>query len=153
MRCPAARSNVAAMPARLAIALVAVVALTGLVACGKSDEEKATAQACDARADIAKQVESLQKLTASTVTVDAVSGSVKAIGDDVAKIRDAQDKLSEQRRKEFKAATDAFATKVSDIGSTVLRSTSLSDAAAQLQSATTELVQSYRSTLGGVDCG
>ena len=141
------------MTRRLVIALIVALPVLGLAACGKSDEEKATAQACDARASIGKQVDSLQKLTASTVTLDAVSSGVKTISDDIAEIRDAQDTLSEQRRKEFKAANDAFASKVSEVASTVLRSTSASDAAAQMKAATTELVQSYQSTLGGIDCG
>jgi hypothetical protein len=47
-------------------AAVVMLALT-LGACGESDEEKAQNQVCDARADIAKQVDELKGLTAATV--------------------------------------------------------------------------------------
>jgi hypothetical protein len=137
-------------PAAVAIALLAALALA---ACGESQEDQARDQVCDARADIDRQVKTLQGLTPSTVTVDAVRESVEAITNDLDEIRDAQGDLGEERRKEVEAATDEFAAEVGEVGSTILRSTSVDEARSQLGAAADQLAESYRTTLGAVDCG
>jgi hypothetical protein len=138
-------------PAAVAIALLAALALA---ACGgESQEDQARDQVCDARADIDRQVKTLQGLTPATVTVDAVRESVEAITNDLGEIRDAQGDLGDERRQEVEAATDAFAAEVGEVGSTILRSTSVEEARSQLGAAADQLAESYRTTLGAVDCG
>ena len=78
--------------------------------------------------------------------------SVQAIGDDLKKIGDAQGDLSDERRSEVEAANKALAADLKEIGSTVLRSTSLQEAKTQLQDAVTQLQGTYSSTLAKVDC-
>jgi hypothetical protein len=137
-------------PATVVIALLAALALA---ACGESREDQARDQVCDARADIDRQVKTLQGVTPSTVTADAVRESVEAITNDLGEIRDAQGDLGEERRQEVEAATDAFAAEVREVGSTILRSTSVEEARSQLGAAADQLAESYSTTLGAVDCG
>jgi hypothetical protein len=138
---------------RRGLASAAVLAALALAACGESQEDQARDQVCDARADIDRQVKTIQGLTPSTVTADAVRESVEAITNDLGEIRDAQADLGEGRRQEVEAATDAFAAEVREVGSTILRSTSVEEARSQLGTAADRLAESYRATLGGIDCG
>ena len=136
---------------RAALALMLSAAL-GLAACGESDQEKAQQQVCDARADISKQVDEIKALTPATATVDGVRQNVNAIQDDLKDIVNAQDTLSDDRRQQVKAATDQFTQQLSSIVQQALRSLSLSDAQAQLQSAVSDLASAYSSSLGKIDC-
>jgi len=134
---------------------LAAVLAAGLVAAscgGDSAEDVAKQQVCDARADIAKQVDALQQLTPATATTDSVRGNVEAIRNDLRTIRDAQPQLSDERRSEVRAANEAFTAQVRDVASTVLRSTSVEEARTQLRGATEQLRSAYRSTLGTVGC-
>jgi hypothetical protein len=132
--------------------LMLMSAALALAACGQSQEEKATTQVCDARADVAKQVDELRGLTLSTATVDGVTANLKAIRDDVGKIADAQSDLSGARRDQVKAANQAFAEQVRSIAQNVGRSLSIADAETQLKDATTQLASTYKQTLGRIDC-
>ncbi|HVD58697.1 MAG TPA: hypothetical protein VNC17_17785, partial [Thermoleophilaceae bacterium] len=71
-----------------------------LGACGESDEEKAQNTVCDAKDDIAKQLDELGSLTPATVTTDAVTENLDAIETDLNDIADAQSDLSSDRRSE-----------------------------------------------------
>jgi Tfp pilus assembly protein PilP len=137
---------------RLTAAVVVATALA-LGACGTSKEDEAKQQVCDARADIEREVNDLKQQTPSTVTLDAVKQSVQAIGDDLRKMGDAQADLSDERRSEVQKANEAFAAQIREIGSTVLRSSSVEEAQAQLETAVTDLQQTYGATLAKVDCG
>lgn len=132
--------------------LMLMSAALALAACGQSQEEKATTQVCDARADVAKQVDELRGLTLSTATVDGVTANLKAIRDDVGKIADAQSDLSGARRDQVKAANQAFAEQVRSIAQNVGRSLSIAHAETQLKDATTQLASTYKQTLGRIDC-
>ena len=136
-------------------ALIAVLgaAVLGLAACGESEEDKAQNRVCDARADISKEVETLKGLTPSTATTDQIQKSVRAIGDSLKSIGEAQADLNADRRKEVQAANQALAADLRDIGSTVLRSPSVAEAKTQLQAAVDKLGESYDATLAKVDCG
>jgi hypothetical protein len=107
---------------------------------------------CDARADVAKQVDELRCLTLSTATVDGVTANLKAIRDDLGKIADAQANLSGDRRDQVKAANKAFTDQVKSIAQNVGRSLSLGDAETQLKDAMTQLASTYKQTLGRIDC-
>ena len=138
------------MTHRLIVLLLA--AGLAVAACGESEEDKAKAQVCDARADIQKQVDELQGLTLSTATVDGVTQNLRAIRADLGKIKDAQGNLNDERKKQVQDANQAFEQQVRSTVQNVGKSLSVSDAQTQLKSAVTDLANSYKQTLGKVDC-
>ena len=128
-------------------------AAIAVAACGQSQEEKAKAQVCDARADVQKQVDELRGLTLTTATVDGVTENLQAIRTDLGKITDAQSNLSDDRRQKVQAANKAFTDQVKSTVQNVGRSLSAADAKTQLKDATTQLATTYKQTLGQIDCG
>jgi hypothetical protein len=141
------------MKPSIAVLLVALLAALGLGACGESKQDKAKSTVCDARADISKQVDKLKGLTISTVTVDGVQNSLKAINSDLSKIKDAQGDLSDSRRQQVQDATKTFTSQLQSIAGSIGKSTSLADAKAQLTSALKQLGDSYKQSFARVDCG
>ena len=148
---PAELGGLAAMRPSIVFALIAVLAALGLGACGESKQDKAKSTVCDARADISKQVDQLKGLTVSTVTVDGVQNSLKAISSDLSKIKDAQGDLSGDRRQQVQDATKTFTSQVQSIAGSVGKSTSLSEAKAQLTSALQQLGDAYKQSFAKVD--
>ena len=132
--------------------LVLVAAALALAACGESTQDKAQSQVCDARADIQKQVSDLSSLTLATASVDGVQSKLKAIRSSLQKIADAQGDLNADRKKQVQAANQAFRTQLSSIVSDLGDNLSLATAATQLKDAASKLADSYRQTLGRVDC-
>jgi hypothetical protein len=145
-------AGLAAMRPSIVLTLVAVLAALGLGACGESKQDKAKSTVCDARADISQQVGELKGLTASTVTVDGVQNSLKAINSDLSKIKDAQGDLSGSRRQQVQDATKTFTSQVQSIAGSVGKSTSLSEARAQLTGALQQLGDAYKQSFAKVDC-
>ena len=138
---------------RRSIILCLVVLAAGVVAgCGQSKAEKASDKVCDARDDIAKQVDELKGLTITTATADQARDNLDAIQSDLKTISKATDDLSDDRRKEVQAANDEFAGKMSQIGESLGGSLSIENAAAQAKAALQQLAQSYRDTFGQLDC-
>jgi hypothetical protein len=131
----------------LVIALVAVVA-----GCGESKSDKAMADVCAARGDIAQHVDKLKSMTISSATTSQVSDSLTAIRGDLSKIADARRNLSDDRRQQVDAANTKFQSSVRatilDIGKTV----SLADASTQITNAIDRLAASYKDAFGAVDC-
>jgi hypothetical protein len=144
--------GLAAMRPSIVFALVTVLAALGLGACGESKQDKAKSTVCDARANISKQVDQLKGLTVSTVTVDGVQNSLKAINSDLSKIKDAQGDLSGDRRQQVQNATKTFTSQVTSIAGSVGKSTSLSEAKTQLTSALQQLGDAYKQSFAKVDC-
>ena len=136
----------------IACLLLVLVAALALGACGESKEDKAKSSVCDARADISKQVDTLKGLTVSTVTLDGVQESLKAIRSDLSKIKDAQGDLSADRRQQVEDANKTFTSQVQSIAGSVAKSTSLSDAKAQLTSAVKGLATAYQQSFARIDC-
>ena len=132
--------------------LTVVVLVFALGACGESDEEKAQNKVCDARDDIAKQVDELKGLTAATVTSDGVTQNLDAIKADLKDISDAQSDLSSDRRSEAEAATKEFSSSVQGIASQVGSSLSAADAKAQVVTALDQLAASYQKAFAPVNC-
>lgn len=134
--------------------VIAALALSAvaLAACGESSQEKAKAQVCDARADIAKQVSTLSGLTLTTASVTQVKTGVEAIAGDLQKIKDAQGNLDPARKEQVETATQTFASEVTKIVSGLASNLSLSNAEAQLKSAVSQLTASYKQTLAPINC-
>jgi uncharacterized protein YjbJ (UPF0337 family) len=136
----------------IAVLLIALLAALGLGACGESKQDKAKSSVCSARSDMSKQVDQLKGLTASTVTIDGVQSSLKAIRDDLAKIKDAQGDLSGSRRQQVEDATKTFTSQVQSVAGSIGKSTSISDAKAQLTSALQQLGDAYKQSFARLDC-
>ena len=122
-----------------AITLTLTAGALALTACGSSQADKAKSQVCDARADIAKQVNNLKGLELSTATVDGVSASLKAIREDLGKIKDAQGDLNAERKQQVQTANQQFGAQVTSIARNVVQSASLAAAGTQFTQATTQL--------------
>ena len=138
---------------RAACSALAVVMLAlALGACGESDEEKAQNTVCDAKADIANQVDELKSLTPATVTTDAVTENLDAIENDLNDISDAASDLSSDRRSEAEAANKAFTSSVEEIASDLGSSLSASDAKAQIVTALQQLQAAYQKAFAPVSC-
>ena len=129
--------------------VVLAVVLTG---CGDSKEETAQSNVCDAKAGIQKQVDELEGMTASTVTLDGVKSSLQTIGDDLTKLKDAQGDLSGDRKDEAEKAWQTFRAEVKTIRENLLTSLSAADAKQQLTSSFDDLAASFRTAFGPVDC-
>lgn len=138
---------------RRSITVLLLAAGLALTACGESAEDKASTQVCDARADIKKQLDELGGLTISTATVDGVTANLQAIRTDLGTIADAQGKLNEDRKKQVQAANQAFKEQVTSVVQSVGKSLSLTEAESQLRTALAQLADSYKQTLGVIDCG
>ena len=132
--------------------LAVVMLVFALGACGESDEEKAQNEVCDAKADIAQQVDELTSLNSTTVTADGVKSNLDAIKDDLNDISDAQSDLSSDRRSEAEAATKAFTSSVQETASQLGSSLSAADAKAQVLTAIDQLAASYQTAFAPVKC-
>jgi hypothetical protein len=132
--------------------LAVVMLVFTLGACGESDEEKAQNKVCDARDDIAKQVDELKSLTPATVTADAVTQNLDAIKTDLKDISDAQSDLSSDRRSEAEAANKTFSSSVQGIASQLGSSLSATDAKAQVATALNQLAASYQKAFAPLNC-
>jgi hypothetical protein len=141
------------LPKPFALAALGLSALA-LVACGESAQEKAKAQVCAARADISKQITKLGELTLSSNLPSEIKSGAEAIGKDLTKIKDEQSKLAPARKEQVQTATSTFQNQVSSIVSGLLstKSLSLTNAEAQLKSATSQLSSSYKSALAPINC-
>lgn len=134
----------------LSVLLAALVLALG--ACGQSSQDKAKSTVCDARADIGKQVDQLKGLTITTASVSQVQQGLKAIGDDLTKIKNARGDLSSDRRQQVDAANQTFSAQIKNIASTLGSGLSLSTAKTQFTSALQQLSSSYQQTFAKIDC-
>jgi hypothetical protein len=141
---------------RLTAALLSVLAVFALGACGKSGssskQDQAKTTVCDAKSDIAKQVDTLKGITISTGTLDQIQTSLKAIDDDLKKIAGARDDLSGDSKQQLKDANQQFLTQIQSIASSLVKSTSLSQAQTQAKAALTQLSDAYQNTFAKFSC-
>ena len=142
------------------VLVLATLALA-LGACGGDDSsaaktptaaEAAQTTVCDARADIATQVNDLKGLTAATVTKDGVTQSLETIKKSLNDISGAQSQLSSDRRSEAEAATKTFTSSVQGIKSQFLDSLSASDAKTALVGALQQLASSFQTAFQPLNC-
>jgi len=139
---------------KAAAAIVTALTAVLLAACGgDSKADQAKTQVCDARADISNQVNTLKGLTISTATTNQVQDSLKAIGDDLTKIKNARNNLSDDRKSQVDQANKDFQSQVTATFSDLGKSTSISDARTQLEQAFDGLANSYQQTFAKIDCG
>jgi membrane-bound lytic murein transglycosylase B len=132
--------------------ILLVLAAGVLTACGESKADKASGQVCAARDDIAKQVESLQKLTLTTVTAKKIQDSLQAIQSDLKTISSASAALAKDRKKDVQTANNEFSAKMDQIRADFGNTLSIQGAATQAKAALQQLADSYRSTLGRLNC-
>ena len=135
--------------AAIAVALAAV-ALVGCGGSSKQDQAKTTV--CNARADIAKQVDTLKGMTLTAGTLTQVQTSLKAIGDDLSTIKNAQGDLSDQRRSEVEQANKAFEDQVKGTLASIGTTASITEAKTQVQSALQQIATAYQQTFSKIDC-
>jgi negative regulator of sigma E activity len=132
------------------LAMVMLVFAFG--ACGESDEEKAQNTVCNAKADIAQQVDELKAVTPATVTADDVTQNLDQIKTDLKNIEAAQGDLSSDRRSEAEAATKDFTSSVQATVSQLGSSLSAEDAKAQVATALDQLAASYQKAFAPLNC-
>jgi hypothetical protein len=120
--------------------------------CGESDEEKAQKTVCNARDDIAQQVNELKAVTPATVTGDDVTQNLDQIKTDLKNIEAAQGDLSSDRRSEAEAATKEFTSSVQQTASELGSSLSASNAKEQVVTALDQLAASYQKAFAPLNC-
>ena len=141
--------SIAVLSLLLVAALSFAVALAG---CGQSAQDKAKGQVCSARADINKQLQYLKGLTITTATSSGIENSLKAIGSDLKKIKDAQPQLDSQRKQQVQSAHQEFSATLQSVASNIGKNISISNAGAQLKSAVAQLGQAYQTALAPISC-
>ena len=139
---------------RAASSILAVVAIAlALGACGESDEEKAMNTVCDAKDDIATQVDELKEPDPGDGHDGR--GDPEPRGDQrptSSDIGDAQADLSDDRSSEVEAATNEFTSSIRQVAGDLGSSLSASDAKEAVVTALQQLEASYRETLEPLDC-
>jgi F0F1-type ATP synthase membrane subunit b/b' len=119
---------------------------------GKSDAEQARTDACNADADIGKQIKQLKGYTETTVTSEKVRGNVNAIKSDVNTIKSALPELKASLKSQLKNATDTFSSQLSKVASGLGSTISLQAAAGQITTAANQLDKSYTKAFASVSC-
>ena len=142
------------MKPMLVLAAAGALALGG---CGggsssSSKQDDAKAQVCDARADISKQVDTLKGLTVSAATLDQIQTSLKAIDSDLKKISGAAGDLKGDDKSQLQQANKEFVTQINNIASSLVKSTSLSQAQSQAKDALSQLADAYKQTFAKFSC-
>jgi membrane-bound lytic murein transglycosylase B len=142
------------MKPMLVLAAAGALALGG---CGggsssSSKQDDAKAQVCDARADISKQVDTLKGLTVSAATLDQIQTSLKAIDSDLKTIAGAAGDLKGDDKSQLQQANKEFVTQINNIASSLVKSTSLSQAQSQAKDALSQLADAYKQTFAKFSC-
>jgi Tfp pilus assembly protein PilP len=149
-RPPGSHKTLASVSMLLVPMLALAIALTG---CGESKQEQALKSVCSARSDIKTRIATLQSLTPSVATLPQIKDEASAIAGDLKKIQSAQGDLEPARKQQVQQATHTFEQQLKSVVSTLTSSLSLSGAASQLEAALRQLVNSYASALGPIQCG
>jgi hypothetical protein len=144
------RGRSTAVASLLLVALLTcAVALAG---CGQSAQDKAKSQVCSARADINKQIAYLKGLTLTTATLTGIEDSLKSIGSDLKKLKDAQPQLDSQRKQQVQSANQAFSATLQSVAGNIGQNLSISNAETKVKTAVQELAQSYHTALAPISC-
>jgi septal ring factor EnvC (AmiA/AmiB activator) len=136
----------------LVVAAAGALALSGCGGGGSSKQDDAKSQVCDARADIAKQVDTLKGISVSTATLDQIQTSLKAIDNDLKQIASARNDLSGDSKSQLEQANKDFVSQINSIASSLAKSTSLSEAQSQAKTALAQLADAYQQTFAKFSC-
>lgn len=149
---PVAKSNKTVFIVLGSLLVVIILGLVVFFVTRESEEEKALQAVCSSRADIQKRVESLASTNVTNFTLNGFKENVQGISNDVATIRENQDKLNPNRKQEIQAANQQFEEAVTTSLKSLGTSLSLSNVQDKLKTAGEDLVNSYKTTLEPVDC-
>jgi hypothetical protein len=140
---------------RAAAALAVAALLAGAAACGgsSSSADQAKTNACNAKADIASQVQTLKGLPPTLASVDTAKTALTKIGDDLSTIQDNAAQVSGDLKQQLTDANAQFKSQVTQIGQTITSTQSLSEAATALATAGDKLAADYHQAFGNVSCG
>jgi len=136
----------------LALICLCSIALVATACGGDSSAEKAKTQACDARADIQKQVDTLKGLPLAAGSIDTAKTAVTAIQTDLQQIDDAGPDLKGELKGQLEQANTTFKATLQTIADKVDTSSSLPDITAALTTAGTDLQAAYQSAFANVKC-
>ena len=136
----------------LALICLCSIALVASACGGDSSAEKAKTQACDARADIQKQVDTLKGLPLAAASIDTAKTAVTAIRTDLQQIDDAAPDLKGELKGQLEQANSTFKATLQTIADKVDTSSSLPDITAALTTAGTDLQAAYQSAFANVKC-
>ncbi len=124
---------------------------TGSTSSGGSPSSAQTA-VCTASADVAKQLDGLAGMTASTATLSGISASVDAIKGDLQTIKAAAPTLSANRKAQVEHAVATFQAEIQAIAPQILVTLSAGETADQLQASVSKLKKAFEDSLGGLGC-
>ncbi len=140
-------------------ALALAMGALALAGCGESAQQKATAQVCSARSDIAKQIKTLEGLPISVSFLDDAEKSIEAIGKDLRQIKDAQPNLAPARKEQVAAATDTFEKQMSSLAAALAAGikagvgpSQLAAAGPEVKAGLSQLAGAYKQALAPISC-
>lgn len=149
---PVAKSNKTVLMILGSIVVVLALGLIAYFATRTSAEEKALQAVCTARADVQQRVESLAATTVTNFTINGFKANVNGIATDLKTIKDNQAKLKPDRKQQIQQANNRFGSEVTNTLRSLGTSLSIDNAQEKLKTAGQQLIQSYKDTLGPVDC-
>ena len=88
----------------------------------------------------------------ATATTSGIENSLKSIGSDLGKIKDAQPQLSADRKQQVQAANQAFRTELDSVVSNLGQNVSLANAETKVKTAVEQLAQAYKQTFAPINC-
>jgi hypothetical protein len=136
----------------LAACIAGLLAVGALGACGKSKEEKAQNQVCDARADIQTQINTLKGLPVASSSLPRAQDALNSIAQDLKLMADVQSDLKGSRKEQIQAANKTFTQEIKSAASAALSAGASGDLGAAIGSAAKGLASAYSKALAPIDC-
>jgi uncharacterized phage infection (PIP) family protein YhgE len=136
----------------LALTAFCLVALLATGCGGSSASSKAKSQACDARSDIQKQVDTIKGLPLATSSIDTAKTAVTAISTDLKTIQDALPDVKGDLKSQLEQANSSFKSAVDSIAQSISTSSSVASVTAALTTAGTQLEAAYKAAFANVKC-
>ena len=140
------------MKTLLATIAFCLIALLAAGCGGSSASSKAKGQACDARSDIQKQVDTIKGLPLAASSVDTAKTAVTAIMTDLKTIQDALPDVKGDLKGQLEQANSSFKSAVDSIAQSISTSSSVASVAAALTTAGTQLETAYKAAFSSVKC-
>ena len=109
---------------------------------------------CDARDDIQKHVDDLAGLTVTSASIDQVTNHLKAIADDLGKIAEERNNLSDDQRNDIEQAAKRFGSELRGAAGDVVAGTaSGAEARKRADASLDALAKSFKDAYAPLDCG